>query len=66
MLVLTRKVGEQIYIGPDTKLTITEIRGNQIKVAIEAPKRVEIIRGELLETEEKPKVKRKPRKCLPH
>ncbi len=47
MLVLTRKPGEAIQIGDSVSLTILEIRGNQVKVGIEAPDDVTVYREEL-------------------
>lgn len=47
MLVLSRKVGETIWVGDDVEIVITEIKGDQIKLGIQAPKSVEIVRGEL-------------------
>ena len=52
MLVLTRKLGECIYIGNGTKLTILAIKGQQIRLGIDAPKSVPILRGELAWDEE--------------
>lgn len=48
MLVLSRKVGEQIQIGPEIKLTVVEIDGNRIKLGIDAPEAVRIFRAELM------------------
>ena len=45
MLVLSRKEGEQLVIGDNVVLTINRISGN--RVAIEAPREVRIVRGEL-------------------
>lgn len=47
MLALTRKLNESIMIGNDIELTILEIKGDQIKIGIEAPKSVPIYRKEL-------------------
>lgn len=47
MLLLTRKIGESILIGDDIVVTIVELRGNQIKVGIDAPKEVSIVRPEI-------------------
>lgn len=47
MLVLTRKPGEKIRIGDEIVLTVIEIRGNRIKIGINAPSDVSIVRGEL-------------------
>ena len=37
MLVLTRKSGESLIIGDDVVVTIVEVRGNQVKIVVEAP-----------------------------
>lgn len=47
MLVLTRKNQETIMIGDDIKVTISEIRGDSVKIAIDAPKEVKIYRAEI-------------------
>jgi len=49
MLVLSRKPSQTIHIGDNIKVTIVQIKGNQVKVAIEAPDDVRILRGELCE-----------------
>ena len=49
MLALTRKIGEKIVIGDNVVLTIVDIRGDNVRVAIEAPKQVKIYRGESYE-----------------
>ena len=47
MLVLTRKKGESIQIGNDIEITIAAIKGDQVKIGINAPKNVEIHRKEV-------------------
>lgn len=47
MLVLTRKTGESIQIGPDIEITVVSVKGDQIKLGINAPKNVEIHRKEI-------------------
>jgi len=49
MLVLTRKINEEIKIGPDISIKILSISENQIKIGIEAPQSVQILRGEVFE-----------------
>jgi carbon storage regulator len=49
MLVLSRKVGESIVIGDDVVVTILEIRGDLIRVGIDAPKHVKVHRREVFE-----------------
>ena len=47
MLALSRKVNESIMIGNDIEITILDIKGDQIKIGINAPKSVPIYRKEL-------------------
>lgn len=47
MLALTRKVGERIVIGDNIVVTVVSIKGENIRIAIEAPKEVKIYRGEI-------------------
>ncbi|HEV8060540.1 MAG TPA: carbon storage regulator [Gemmataceae bacterium] len=47
MLVLSRKPGEQIYIGNHITITVVEIKGNRIRIGIEAPDSVPVLRAEL-------------------
>lgn len=48
MLVLSRKKSEAICIGDEVVLKIIEVRGNTVRIGIEAPDSVSIIRSELL------------------
>lgn len=47
MLVLTRKPGQKIFIGDDIKITLMEIRGNQVRIGIDAPESLPICREEI-------------------
>jgi carbon storage regulator len=47
MLVLSRKVGERIHVGDDIVLEVRRISGNRVTLALEAPRDVRILRGEL-------------------
>ena len=47
MLVLSRKVDQEILIGEDVKLTIIRVDGNRVRIGVEAPRDVRILRGEL-------------------
>ena len=47
MLILSRKTDQQIKIGDDITLTIIEIRGDQVKIGVEAPKNVKVFRQEV-------------------
>lgn len=59
MLVLSRKPTQTIHIGDNIKVTVVQIKGNQVKIAIEAPNDVRILRSELCEwwSDEKPEAK---------
>jgi carbon storage regulator CsrA len=47
MLVLSRKPGEKVVIDNAISLTIVEVQGNRVRIGIEAPDHVRILRGEL-------------------
>lgn len=49
MLILTRRIGEEIIIRDDIKIITLGIRGGQVKIGIEAPDDVVILRKEVLE-----------------
>jgi carbon storage regulator len=49
MLVLTRKTEEIIRIGNDIQIRIVKIKGNSVRIGIEAPAEVQVLRGELAE-----------------
>ena len=50
MLVLTRKLNEQIKIGSDITLTVIKVKGKAVRLGIEAPKQIRIARAELSQT----------------
>jgi len=56
MLVLSRKKNQSIVIGDHVTVTVLEVRGNQIRLGIEAPKDVVIRRSELEDSGAKPAV----------
>lgn len=58
MLILTRRKGEKIKIGDDIEITITSVEGNSVRIGVDAPKNVEILRTELLERYNQNKTKR--------
>ena len=47
MLILSRKTNQKILVGDDIELTIIEIRGDQVKVGINAPSSVKVFREEI-------------------
>ena len=50
MLALTRKVGERIVIGDNITITIVEVKSDNIRLAIDAPKEIKIYRGEIYDS----------------
>jgi len=48
MLVLSRKAGERIHIGNHVTLTVVSIKGNRVRLGIEAPQDCRIVRDEML------------------
>ncbi|KUO71292.1 MAG: carbon storage regulator [Desulfosporosinus sp. BRH_c37] len=49
MLALTRKAGERIVIGDDIVVTVVNIKGDNIRLTVEAPKEIKIYRGEIFD-----------------
>jgi carbon storage regulator len=49
MLILTRRVGETVMIGDEVTITVLGVKGNQVRVGINAPKHVAVHREEIYE-----------------
>ena len=47
MLVLTRKLNESIMIGDEVKITVVDVRGDQVKLGISAPRQIAVHREEV-------------------
>lgn len=47
MLILTRRVGETLIIGDDVHITVLGVKGNQVRIGINAPKTVSVHREEI-------------------
>ncbi|MDR0403959.1 MAG: carbon storage regulator CsrA [Treponema sp.] len=49
MLILSRKINEKIMIGSDISISIIEIRGDQVRIGVDAPKTVKVFRQEVFD-----------------
>ena len=49
MLILSRKTNEKIMIGDDISISIIEIRGDQVRIGVDAPKAVKVFRQEVFD-----------------
>ncbi|HYW03776.1 MAG TPA: carbon storage regulator CsrA [Gammaproteobacteria bacterium] len=47
MLILTRRVGETVMVGDDVTITVLGVKGNQVRIGVNAPKNVSVHREEI-------------------
>jgi carbon storage regulator CsrA len=65
MLVLSRKPGEKLVINNNITITVLEVAGNRVKLGVEAPDNIRVLRGELAWWQDDQPASAAPRRARP-
>jgi carbon storage regulator len=58
MLILTRRVGESLMVGDDVTITVLGVKGNQVRIGVNAPKEVGVHREEIYQRIQREKIQK--------
>jgi len=60
VLILTRRIGETLMIGDEVKVTVLGVKGNQVRIGVDAPRDVSVHREEIYDRIKEEKQQKKP------